>query len=262
MCSYLARRTTVRKGAPSDSAFDGTAASPYFRFMFRRFREKIERALERKEQERPLTRDDVDQLLKGMRQELIDLRSRIPRLEKESEALRARAQREIQRAELAHNKAQEADRGARPEEAQPAIDAARRALEHAEDLRGQADEVRGEVERLKAEYAEKLEQLKYAERNRGALLARSRRAGTARKLDELLRGPEGGIARFERAEEDIEGAEDLAAAEREVDAALGDRPSYRELETDLELRKLESAKKADEIEERLADLKRQMESEQ
>lgn len=230
--------------------------------MFRRFREKIERALERKEQERPLTRDDIDALLKGMRQELIDLRSRIPRLEKESEALRARAQREIQRAELAHNKAQAAESSARPEEAQPAIEAARRALEHAEDLRSQAEDVRGEVERLKVEYGEKLEQLKYAERNRSALLARSRRAGTARRLDELLRGPEGGLAKFERAEEDIETAEDISVAEREVDEALGERSTYRELETDLELRKLESARKANEIEERLAELKRQMESEE
>lgn len=229
--------------------------------MFRRFREKIERALERKEQERPLTRDDVDALLKGMRQELIDLRSRIPRLEKESEALKARAQREIHRAELAHSKAQAAEGSATPEEAQPAIDAARRALDHAEDLRAQAEEVRDEVERLKVEYEEKLEQLKYAERNRSALLARSRRAGTARRLDELLRGPEGGLARFERAEEDIETAEDMAVAEREVDEALGERSTYRELETDIELRKLESAKKANEIEERLADLKRQMEDE-
>lgn len=230
--------------------------------MFRRFREKIERALERKEAERPLTRDDVDALLKGMRQELIDLRSRIPRLEKESEALKARAQREIQRAELAHNKAQAAEGSSRPEEAQPAIDAARRALDHAEDLRAQAEEVYGEVERLKVEYGEKLEQLKYAERNRSALLARSRRAGTARRLDELLRGPEGGLARFERAEEDIETAEDMAVAEREVDEALGERSTYRELETDLELRKIESAKKANEIEERLAELKRQMEAEE
>jgi phage shock protein A len=230
--------------------------------MFRRFREKIERALERKEQERPLTRDDVDMLLKGMRQELIDLRSRIPRLEKESEALKARAQREIQRAELAHNKAQAAESGERPEEAQPAIEAARRALEHAEDLRSQAEDVREEVERLRVEYGEKLEQLKYAERNRSALLARSRRAGTARRLDELLRGPEGGLAKFERAEEDIETAEDMSVAEREVDEALGERSTYRELETDLELRKLESARKANEIEERLAELKRQMESEE
>lgn len=230
--------------------------------MFRRFREKIERALERKEQERPLTRDDFDQLLKGMRRELIELRTRIPSLEKEAESLATRAQQQVQRAELAHGKAQEAERAGKPEEAHPAVDAARHALDHAEDLRNHAAEVRGEVERLKVEYADKLEQLKYAERNRSALLARSRRAGTAQKLDELLRGPEGGIARFERAEEDIETAEDLAAAEREVSEALGDRPSYKELETDIELRRLEAAKKADDIEERLAELRRQMEAEE
>lgn len=229
--------------------------------MFRRFREKIERALERKEQERPLTRDDFDRLLSGMRDELIELRSRIPRLEKEAERLAARAQQEIQRAEFAHSKAQQAEGAGKPEEAQPAIEAARRALDHAEDLRGQAAEARGEVGRLKVDYAEKLEQLKYAERNRSALLARSRRAGTAQRLEDLLRGPDSGVARFERAEEDIQTAEDLASAEREVSEALGERPSYGEFETDYELRQLEAEKKADEIEERLAELRKQMEGE-
>jgi hypothetical protein len=209
--------------------FDSQRPRPYFRSMFRRFREKLERALERREADRPLSRVDVDELLSAMRREVIDLRSRIPRLEKD--------------------------------EAYTALEAARRALSDAESLRNQAAEAREEAERLKAEAADKLEQLKAAERNRSALIARSRRVGTARKLEEMLRGPGGGIRRFERAEEDIETAEDMAAATREVEEALGERQPVQEIETDLELRRLEAARQADEIEKRLADLKQQMEEE-
>lgn len=227
--------------------------------MFRRFREKIERALERREAERALSRDDIDRILHGMRDELIELRARIPKLEKETERLAARAQRQIQGAELAHGKAKEAERAGRAEEAHTAMETARRALHEAEDLRTRTADMQGELGQLKAEYAEKLDQFKDAERNRSALIARSRRVGTSRRLDELVRGPGSGLKRFERAEEDIETAEDMVEAAREVDEALGERPALREFETDLELRKLEAAREADEIEERLSELKRQLE---
>ena len=234
---------------------------PSLPYMFRRFREKIERALARKEEERPLSRDDLDRLLYQMREELIALKARIPRIERDAMSLDRRAAQQIQRAELAHNKAQQDQRAGNLEGARMATDAARDALTHAEELRRQADESREEAERLEAEYEDKLEQLKEAERNRSALVARSRRTTTARKLDEMLRGPESGLRRFERAEEDIDAAEDMAVAERELSEALGERPPVREVETDLELRKLEAAKEADEIERRLAELKRQMEEE-
>lgn len=230
--------------------------------MFKRFREKIERALERREAGRPLSRDEVDRLLHGMREELIEMRSRIPRLERQAMDLDKRAAQQVQRAELAYNKARESQGSGDMDEAQMASEAARDALSHAEDLRRQADESRGEAERLKAEYAAKMDQLKEAERNRDVLVARSRRATTARKLDDMLRGPDSGLGRFERAEDDIEAAEDLAAAEREVSEALGERPPAKQIETDYELRKLEAAKEADEIEERLKELKRQMEVEE
>lgn len=229
--------------------------------MFKRFREKIERALERREAERPLTRDDIDQLLYAMRDELVDLRARIPRLEKEAKRVAEQAQQQVRRAELAHRKAQEAERAGRADEASSALDLARQALSHAEDLRTQAAEARAQLEELKAEAKEKTEQLKYAERNRGALLARARRTGTAQRLDDLLRGPESGLKRFERAEEDIDAAEDLLEATREVDEALGTRSPARELEADVELRRLEAASEADEVEQRLLELKRQLEEE-
>jgi hypothetical protein len=228
--------------------------------MFKRFREKIERALERKEAERSLSRDDMDRLLHQMREELIEQRSRIPKLEKELERLESRARQQIQRAELAHGKAQEAERGGDSEAAQSALDAARRALQEAEDLRRQAAETLEEVEKQKLDYSDKMDQLKEAERNRSALVARSRRVGTARKLDEMMRGPESGLKRFEKAEEDIDAAEDLAAAEREVAEALGE-DTARDLETDYELRRLDAAKEAEEIEKKLSELKRQIDGE-
>lgn len=230
--------------------------------MFKRFREKIERALERREAERPLSRDEVSRLLHGMREELIEMKSRIPRFERQAMDLDKRAAQQVHRAELAYNKARESQGSGDMDEAQTATEAARDALSHTEDLRRQADESRGEAERLKGEYAAKMDQLKEAERNRDVLVARSRRATTARKLDDMLRGPDSGLGRFERAEDDIEAAEDLAAAEREVSEALGERPPAKQIETDYELRQLEAAKEADEIEERLKELKRQMEAEE
>ncbi len=46
-----------------------------------------------------------------------------------------------------------------------------------------------------------------------------------------------------------------------MDEALGERSTARELEADLELRRLEAASEADEIEQRLNELKRQIEEE-
>ena len=227
--------------------------------MFKRFRQKIERALERKEAERPLSRDDLDRLLHQMRDELIQMRSRIPRMEKDVREMDQRAARQIQRAELAHNKGKDAHAAGSLDEANRATEAARDALGHAEQLRQQADEMREELGRLQDEYEEKLDQLKEAERNRSGMLARSRRSRTARKLDEAIRGPESSLKRYERAEEDIEMAEDMAVAERELAEALGERTPSEQIETDMELRKLEAAKEADEIERKLLELKREIE---
>jgi phage shock protein A len=229
--------------------------------MFKRFRQKIERALERKEAERPLSRDDVDRLLHEMRRELIQMKSRIPRMAKEATDLDRRAGQQIQRAEIAHNKAKDANTAGDLGTAQTATDTARDALAHAEELRNQANEAREEVSRLEAEYEDKLEQFKEADRNRSALVARSRRTTTARKLDEAIRGPESSLKRFERAEEDIEAAEDMAVAERELAEALGERTPVRELEADMELRKLEAAKEADEVERKLLELKKEISEE-
>lgn len=226
--------------------------------MFKRFRQKIERALERKEAARPLNRDDIDRLLHEMRQELIQMKSRIPRMEKEATELDRRAGQQIQRAEIAHKKAKQANAATDLGAAQVATDAARDALAQAEQLRQHANEAREEVSRLEAEYEDKLEQFKEADRNRSVLVARSRRTTTARKLDEAIRGPESSLKRFERAEEDIEAAEDMVVAERELAEALGERAPVRELETDMELRKLEAAKEADEIERKLLELKKEI----
>ncbi len=190
-----------------------------------------------------------------MRDEVIELRARIPRLEKEVARLERAARTSVRRAELANQKAQEARASGDPAGAGRAVQAAEAAVGEAEDLRRQAAEAAEDLARLKSEAAEKLERLKDAERNKSALLARARRAGTARNLEEMLRGPESGLRRFERAEEEMDTAEDLAAAADEVEEAVGGRSAP---EADLELRRLEEADELAEVDRRLAELKREL----
>ena len=165
--------------------------------MFRRLREKIEQALASREAARPISRDDLDRLLHAMREELIEMRSRIPGLEKQKAQLETRVQQEVRRAEHAHRLAQEAAAAGREVEARTAREATERGLRQAENLKRESVEAQEELAKLKIDAAERIEQLKDAERNRHALLARSRRAGTARQLEEALRGPESGLKKFE-----------------------------------------------------------------
>lgn len=227
--------------------------------MFRKLREKIEQALARREAERPISRDDLDDLLHKMREEVIQLRARIPKVEKEVARIDAQVQETIRRAERAHQAAREAQAADRADEAGRAMEATQRALKQAEDLKQQAAEAHADLAEMRAEAADKLDRLKEAQRNRSVLLARSRRAGTARRLDEALRGPESGIRRFERAEEDLETAEDLAAAADEVDELLGGGKAVEE--ADYELRQLEAAREMDDVERRLSELKREIQGE-
>ena len=227
--------------------------------MFRRLREKIERALESREAARALSREELDDLLHAMRKELIDLRARTARVEKEVAQLDSKAQDSVRRAEHAHRLAQDAKAAGREDEARGAMEATERALRQAEDLKRQAIEAHADLAELTAEAADKLEKLKEAQRNRHAILARSRRAKTSQRLGEAIRGPESGIRRFEQAEEDLEAAEDLVAATQEVEEALGG-PTVP-VETDYELRRLEQADEMADIERRLAELKREVEGE-
>ena len=227
--------------------------------MFRKLREKIEQALARREAERPISRDELDDLLHRMRQEVIRLRARIPRVEKQVHRMEAQVQESIKRAERGHKAAQDAQAAGRTDEANRAMDATQRALRQAEDLKKQVAGAQADLAEMRADAAEKLEALKEAKRNKSVLLARSRRAGTARRLEEALRGPESGIRRFERAEEDLETAEDLAAAADEVDELLGGGKAVEE--ADYELRQLEAAQEMDDVERRLAELKREIQEE-
>lgn len=227
--------------------------------MFRKLREKIEQALARREAERPISRDELDDLLGRMREEVIQLRARIPKLEKQVARIDTQVQEQIRRAERAHKAAQEAQAAGRADEASRAMEATQRALKQAEDLKQQAAEAHADLADMRADAAEKLEALKEAKRSKSVLLARSRRAGTARRLEEALHGPESGLRRFERAEEDLETAEDLAAAADEVDELLGGGKAVEE--ADYELRQLEAAEEMDDVERRLAQLKREVEEE-
>lgn len=227
--------------------------------MFRRWRERIERALERKEAERTPTRDDFDRLLSKMRDELIELRARIPRVEKQAQEAAVAAKGALRRAEQRRERAEKARMSGDADELSAAMAAVRRAVGEAEDLHRQAAELRAELAKLRQEAAEKMEALKTAQRNRDVLLARARRAGTAQRLEEMIRGPASGLSRLERLEDEIETEEDRIAAEREVDEAMSGRSAMPEAEWELE--KLEAAEEQDEIERRLEELRREIREE-
>lgn len=226
--------------------------------MFRRLRERIERALGRLESERTPTRDDIDDLLHGMRDEVIELRARIPRVEAQVKQMEAAARAALRRAEARRGEAAPGPE-AGAEARGPDMAAVERALGEAEDFHRQASELRAELARMRQEADEKMEMLKQGRRNRDALLARARRAGTARDLEEALRGPESGTERLERVEEEIQASEDRLEAAREIESELSGRPSLPEAEWELE--RLEKASAEDEIDRRLEELKREMEEE-
>lgn len=227
--------------------------------MFRRWREKLERALARREAERVPTREDFDRILSGMRDELIDMKARLPRVEKQAERVAAAARSAMRRAEERRGRAEEARKRGDAEAVRGAMSAAERALAEAEDLHRQAAGMRTEAARLRREVDEKMDALKEAHRNRDVLLARARRADTSRNLKEMLRGPESGLERLERMEEEIQAAEDRVEASRELEEALEGRPALPE--TEWELEKLEAAETADEIDRRLEALRREIREE-
>lgn len=166
--------------------------------------------------------DEMDRLLAGMREELIEARAA---LEKRRERVRG-YERRLARLEGS---------GVDPS------DLARLARE-VEGRRREVEEEAREVEALGRRYRE-------ATRRRDALLASERRARASREVREA--GGEA-VESFERAEERIEDGERLARAERELAGEMDPEGSSGDPAADEELRRVE----ADAI---LRELKRELE---
>lgn len=157
--------------------------------MFEGMKRRLERALDALEKKGPgPDEDDIDRLLGGMREELIDARARVKGLEDEVRAL----ERKLQRAS----------------EGSEAAGAIRKKLDGAKAVLA---ETRAESDELTGRFRE-------AVARRDALAIRSR---TARTSEDLREGAAAPSRAFDRLAEKVEDAERLTRAEGELDEELG-----------------------------------------
>ncbi|HKK26684.1 MAG TPA: hypothetical protein VKB18_01245 [Gemmatimonadota bacterium] len=156
--------------------------------MFEGLKKRLERALDALERKGPgPSEDEIDRLLAGMREELIDVRARVKALEEEETSVSRRLERAPSGSEVAVR------------------------------LRGKLEDVRKVLAGMRAEASELTTRFKEAMASRDALAARGRRT----RASETLREEAGGAAReFDRAAEHIEDEERLSRAERELDEEL------------------------------------------
>ncbi len=188
--------------------------------MFRKLRRKIEQALDALEKRSPSdAREDIDRLLAGMREELIEAKASLPELEKQIRALRALRTRELGLAEDCVRRALQAERIGDVE----TRDVAR---QFEEKHRSRVLVYDSKIEAAEAELvlqtrtvSEMTGQLKSALARREALAAQARRS---RATDALRGGRASAVDSFDDIARGIEDAGTDAAAAREIDEALGE----------------------------------------
>jgi phage shock protein A len=187
--------------------------------MFRKLRAAIESAINALERPGQPSRENIDDLLAGMREELIETKARIPVLENQLDGLRKQHERELRSAEDCHRRALQAQPIGDDETVEVAL---RFEAKH----RVAADVCVQKIEAAEAELAmqrqnatEMTEQLKAARAGRDALAIQARRAGAT---GSLRGGGRSAADEFDRMVDAIEREEDVGAAERALDRELGE----------------------------------------
>ncbi len=186
--------------------------------MFKKLREAIESALDSLEgRSGDSTREDVEKLLDGMREELIETKARIPVLEADLGKLRLSHEREVKLADDCHRRAEQAQEIGDEETVEVAL---RFEAKH----RVAIDVWLQKIEAAEAELAmqrqtvqEQTEQLKEARARKDVLAIRARRAGSTERM---RGGGRSSADEFDRLAEEIEREDDLGAASRSVDDDL------------------------------------------
>ena len=188
--------------------------------MFRRLKEKIESALEALEGRSPGDpRQEVDRLLAGMREELIEARAALPGLEKQISDLRAIRARELREVESCIRRAEQARKIGDDETVEVAVRFAEKHRSRAEVAAQKLEAAEAELAMQERSVREMTDQLKSALARRDAIAAQARRAGAT---DSLRGGRPSAVDDFDRIVEGIEDAEQRAAAARDVEEAFED----------------------------------------
>ncbi len=207
--------------------------------MFNRFKQAIDRALSSLESRSGGPERDADEILRSMREELIDAKAHLPKLEATLRELEVTRAAEERKAHDCGRRALQADEIGDRETVEVAL---RYEAKH----RGRAEVCVQKIEAAQAEFAlqqqtvrEMTRQLKEATANRGTLEARARRA---RATESLRGGGDSAADEFDRLADEIE--DDIRDAEvgAELDDVLGGSASRVEPE-DLADAQLEELKR-------------------
>lgn len=184
--------------------------------MFKKLRNAIDDALSALEGRSDPT-GEVDDVLAGMREELIEAKSALPRLEAGIEKLRRMQASERERAEDCVRRAGQAKEIGDTETLRLAVEYGERHRERARVYGEKLKAAEAELAMQRASVREMTDQLKSAMTHRDALKVRARRT----KSTETLRGGKDSAAsRFDRIVEDIEDEAARAEAARDLDDEL------------------------------------------
>lgn len=186
--------------------------------MFKKLKEAIESALDALEGKGgDTTREDVEKLLDGMREELIETKARLPVIEDQVAKLRLAHEREIQKAEDCHRRAVQAQKIGDEETVDVAL---RFEAKHrvAVDVWVQKIEAaEAELAMQRQTVSEMTEELKEARARKDVLAIQARRAGSTERM---RGGGRSSADEFDRLADAIEREDDLGAASRAVDDDL------------------------------------------
>lgn len=184
--------------------------------MFKKLRNAIDDALSALEGRSDPT-GEVDEVLAGMREELIEAKSALPRLEEGIEKLRRMRAAEFERAEDCVRRAGQAKEIGDTETLRLAVEYGERHRERARVYGEKLKAAEAELAMQRKSVREMSDQLKSAITHRDALKVRARRT----KSGEALRGgADTAASRFDRMVEDIEEEAARAEAARDLDEEL------------------------------------------
>lgn len=224
--------------------------------MFKKLKEAIDAALSALEgRTGDSTREDVEKLLDGMREELIDTKARIPVLESQVEKLRLAHDREVKKADDCHRRAVQAQKIDDDETVEVALRFEAKHRVAVEVWVQKIEAAEAELGMQRQTVSEMTEQLKEARSKREVLEIRTRRAGATRRM---RGGGHSSVDEFDRLANAIERGDDLGAAERAVERELD--PTYGADDFDRHLGDAvrPSMSREERAERQLEELKRQM----
>jgi len=217
--------------------------------MFNRLRKTLDEAMRKLEDAFGAgPEDEIDDLLRAMRSELIETKARIPEIEAQIQLYRKRLTGELAKVEECERRASQAEAIEDHETVTVAREFMAKHVSRAEVAQQRLAAAEADLALQKQTVVEQMSQLKSSIARKDAIAAQARRG---RAIDNLRGGGENAVDDFERLEERMTRDADLDDASREVDDSLGDYSAADDLLDE----PLDPTARADE---QLRELKRRM----